>query len=183
MTSSVPIPDEAGRQVDQRLVVLRSPFGSYPDLPVAREPGQGSLDIPPRLPEAGAMFGPPRRELRLDAPLPELMAMRLRVRTAIPLHHVGSSSWPAFFPLTGGTSSTSGMRWVTSCAWAPVTVMASGLPVASTRTWTFEPHLRRSVGFGPVFLPPLGAFVVALSTSARDQSIVSAPLRSAKRIS
>lgn len=71
----------------------------------------------------------------------------------------------------------------TSWAWTPVTWMASGMPLASTRTWTFEPHLRRSVGFGPVFSPPLGAFVVALSTSARDQSILSAPLSSAKSIS
>lgn len=129
------------------------------------------------------MFGPPLRELRLDAPLSELMAMRLRVIAAISLNNVGSLSWPAFFPLTGGTSSTSGMTWVTSWAWAPVTVMANEMPLASTRTWTFEPNLRRSVGFGPVFSPPLGAFVVALSTSARDQSILSAPLSSAKSIS
>ena len=48
------------------------------------------------------MFGPPLRELRLDAPLPELMAMRLRVITAIPLNTVGSSSWPTFFPPSPG---------------------------------------------------------------------------------
>lgn len=128
------------------------------------------------------MFGPPLCELRLDAPLSELMAMRLRVIAAIPLNNVGSLSWSAFFPLTVGTSSTSGMTWVTSCAWAPLTVMASGMPLASTRPWTFEPHLRRSVGFGPGFPPPLGAFVVALSTSACEQSILSAPWSSAKRI-
>jgi hypothetical protein len=126
--------DEAGRQFDQRLIVLRSPFGSYPDLPIALEPGEGSRDIPTRHPEAEAMFGPPLRELRLDAPLPKLMAMRLRVLAAIPVHHVGSSSWPVFFPPTGGTSSTSGMTWVTSWAWAPVTLLASGMPLASTRT-------------------------------------------------
>src|SRR5215831_14440740 len=89
--------DEAGCQFDQCLIVFRPPFGSYPDLSVALEPGEGPLDIPARLPEARSMFGLPLCELRFDAPLPELIAMRLRVIAAIPLNAVGSSSWPAFF--------------------------------------------------------------------------------------
>lgn len=63
MTSEVPLADKAGRRLDQRLIVLRPPFGSYPALPVALESGEGSLDIPTRLPEAGALFGPPLRNL------------------------------------------------------------------------------------------------------------------------
>ena len=43
--------DEAGRQFDQRFVVLSSPLGADPDLPVTLEPSQGSLDIPARLAE------------------------------------------------------------------------------------------------------------------------------------
>src|SRR3954468_12459524 len=35
-------------------------------------------------------------------------------------------------PRTGGTRSTSGINWVTSWRFPPVTVQASGIPVAST---------------------------------------------------
>ena len=57
-------------------------------------------------------------------------------------------------PRTGGTRSTSGISWVTSLRLPPVTVQASGIPVASTRRWCLEPFLALSTGLGPVSEPP-----------------------------
>ena len=56
-------------------------------------------------------------------------------------------------PRTGGTASTSGISWVTSWRLPPVTVQASGIPVASTRRWCFDPFLALSTGLGPVSEP------------------------------
>ena len=89
--------DEAGCQLDQRLVVLRPPFGPYPDLPVPLEPRQGSLDVPACLAEAGTMLCPTLGELRLDPSLAKLIAVRFGVITLIPLHDVGSLPGSAFF--------------------------------------------------------------------------------------
>jgi hypothetical protein len=57
-------------------------------------------------------------------------------------------------PRTGGTRSMSGTSWVTSLRLPPVTVQASGIPVASTKRWCLEPCLPRSTGLGPVAAPP-----------------------------
>lgn len=101
--------DEAGRQFDQSFVVLGSPLGADPDLPVALEPGQGSFDVPTRLTESGAMLGPPLRKEWLDPAASELIPVRVGVIAAIPLNPVRPVSWPAFFPRTFGTPSTSGI--------------------------------------------------------------------------
>lgn len=50
-----------------------------------------------------------------------------------------------------------------SCALAPVIFTAIGRPSLSVRIWRLEPNLPRSVGLGPVSLPPLGDFTLALS--------------------
>src|SRR5260221_597989 len=50
-------------------------------------------------------------------------------------------------------ASTSGKSWVTSWRLAAVSSAVSGMPRASVRMWCFDPALRRSVGFGPVFFP------------------------------
>lgn len=89
--------DEAGRQFDQRFVVLGSPLGADANLPIALEPGQGSLHIPARFAEPRAMLGPPFCELWLDPTASEQSPVRLRVIAAIPLHPVRPLSWPAFF--------------------------------------------------------------------------------------
>ena len=89
--------DEAGCQFDQRFVVLGPPLGADPHLPIARESGQGSLDIPARLAEPRAMLGPPFCELGLDPTASELIPERLGVIASIPLQPVRSLSWPALF--------------------------------------------------------------------------------------
>lgn len=89
--------DEAGCQFEEGFVVLSLPLGADPNLPIALEPGQGSLDIPARLAEPRAMLGPPFRKLWLDPAASELIPERLGVIASIPLHPVRSLSWPTFF--------------------------------------------------------------------------------------
>lgn len=67
MTASVAMADEASRQLGARFVVLGPSLGAEQNLLIARESGQGSLDIPARLAEPRAMLGPPFRELWFDA--------------------------------------------------------------------------------------------------------------------
>lgn len=89
--------DETGRQFDQSFVVLGSPLGADPDLPVALEPGLGSFDVPTRLTESGAMLSPSLRKGWLDPAASELIPVRVGVIAAIPLNPVRPVSWPAFF--------------------------------------------------------------------------------------
>ena len=56
---------------------------------------------------------------------------------------------------------------------APVKRTASGTPRPSQITWRLLPRLARSVGFGPVCVPPNTARTEQLSTTARDQSMSS----------
>src|SRR4029450_8233467 len=57
-------------------------------------------------------------------------------------------------PRIGGIASTRGGSCVASCALAPVTRQASGVPLASVIKLCLLPSLRRSTGLGPVFSPP-----------------------------
>src|SRR5262249_25456224 len=81
-------------------------------------------------------------------------------------------------PRTGGTRSTNGRSWVTSLRLPPVTVQASGIPVASTRRGCLEPFLALSTGLGPVAEPP---FSLADDWSPRPPATTPARLRRATR--
>jgi hypothetical protein len=52
-----------------------------------------------------------------------------------------------------GTGLRSGISWVTSLGLPHVRVQASGIPLASTRRWCFDPFLALSTGLGPVAEP------------------------------
>jgi hypothetical protein len=56
-------------------------------------------------------------------------------------------------PRTAGIASTSGSSCVTSWRLAPVSLAASGTPLASVAKWCLEPFFLRSTGLGPVFSP------------------------------
>lgn len=84
----------------------------------------------------------------------------------------------------GGKESTSGSSCVTSCSFAPVIVVANGVPSPSAMTWCLVPAFRRSVGFGPVFSPPVnrshrgaidqraGPIDLSLSPKPREQYLM-----------
>lgn len=108
--------DEANRQLDQCLVVFRTPLGAYANFAVAFEPRQGPLDVPTRLAQAGAMDGSTHGELWYDAALPELSAMGFGVIPSIALYDAGPTPGLAFFfpapvvrcPRAGGLASHRG---------------------------------------------------------------------------
>src|SRR5439155_15570607 len=81
-------------------------------------------------------------------------------------------------PRTGGTRSISETSWVTSLRLPPVSVQASGIPVASTKRWCLEPDLALSTGLGPVWEPP---FSPARGWSRRPLATTRARRRPAAR--
>jgi hypothetical protein len=96
------------------------------------EPGEGALDHPAGASEPGAVLGLASCDLGLDPALPELAAVLVVVVAAISRDDVGTSARAADLAAHGGTRSTSGTSCVTSLRLPPVTVQASGIPVAST---------------------------------------------------
>ncbi len=77
-------------------------------------------------------------------------------------------------PFTAGIATASGINSITSFTLAAVRCATSGMPLASTKRWCFEPSFRRSTGLGPVSSPPPKALTCALSITTRLQSILSA---------
>ncbi len=71
----------------------------------------------------------------------------------------------------GNTASTTSFSIPLSCTFPPVRRTASGIPLASVRTWRFEPGLPQSVRFGPRWRAPLLAVTDALSRAARRKSM------------
>ena len=57
-------------------------------------------------------------------------------------------------PIIAGMASTSGSSCVASCALAPESRTAKGMPRRSTTRWYFDPGLPRSTGLRPVCWPP-----------------------------
>lgn len=56
-----------------------------------------------------------------------------------------------------------------STRFAPATASPSGIPADSVITLLFVPDLALSVGFGPLFPPPKGAFDIAPSMDSQFQ--------------
>ena len=119
------------------------------------QPGEGALDHPTGTAEAGAVLGLAAGDLRFDPAAAKLVPVRIVVIAAVGRDPVGPPSWPADLAATGGIRSRSGISWVTSFRLPPVSVQASGIPVASTTRWCFDPFLARSTGLGPVADPLL----------------------------
>src|SRR3954447_24341612 len=72
-------------------------------------------------------------------------------------------------PATGraSRSSSNGISWVTSLRLPPVSATASGIPVASTNRWCFEPVRERSTGDGPVRSPQKGTHMRSVDGGTR----------------
>jgi hypothetical protein len=69
-------------------VDTRAPFIPHVEAAKLMEPGQRALDDPAGPAEATAMLGPALRQLRLDAPAVEGVAVRLRIIAAVALHEI-----------------------------------------------------------------------------------------------
>ena len=118
------------------------------------QPGDGALDDPAARPSPEPC-GPAAGDHGFDAAADE-PAVLVVVVAAVGDEHVGSQRGLPIMPRTGGTLSISGISWVTSLRLPPVSVQASGIPLASTRRWCLEPassvnraRARRGAPFSP----------------------------------
>jgi hypothetical protein len=101
--------------------------------PELAEPGKGTLNDPADTAQTGAVVGLAVGDLGCDPALAELATVVVVVVAAVSRDALGPAARPADPPRTAGTASMSGISWVTSLRLPPVSVQASGIPVASTR--------------------------------------------------
>ena len=118
------------------------------------QPGEDALDDPAGAAEPGAVLGLAACDLRRDPAPAELAPVLVVVIPPISGDALRPAARSADLPRTGGMRSRSGTSCATSLRLPPVTVQASGMPVASTRRWCLEPGLARSTGLGPIAVPP-----------------------------
>lgn len=88
---------------------------------------------PPINTQAAAIFGISFGEHRFDAATPQSLAMAFGIIRTITLARWGRRRLPRLLRIFG-IASTSGINCVTSCALAPVKVVARGMPLASVST-------------------------------------------------
>ncbi len=117
------------------------------------DPGERALDDPAVAAESGAVLGLSACDQRLDAPLPEQVAVLIAVVAAVGDQGPRSAPGKAG-PRSGGTRSSSSSSSVTSLRLPPVSVQARGIPVRSTSRWCLLPARPRSTELKPVLAPP-----------------------------
>jgi hypothetical protein len=139
---------------------------------------EAALDDPALPAEIGAVLGSAPGDDGLDAARPEQPPVLVVVIAAVGEDEIGLLPGAAWLAATGRarSSSSSGSSWVMSLRLPPVSVIASRMPLASTRRWCLEPARARSTGDGPVRSPQKGARMWLESAAARDQSILPAAL-------
>ena len=122
--------------------------------PILVDPRQRPLDRPPGLPQPGLVVDPLLGQDRLDAQLPQSLAVGLGVVGQVPLQGIGLL--PRAADLAGHRRDLvgEGANWLMSLTPAAVTAEAGGMPPASLRRWRSPPGLARSTGLGPVASPP-----------------------------
>ena len=96
------------------------------------QPGEGALDDPADAAEPGAVFGLAAGDHGLDSARADEPAVLVVVVAAVGDERVGSKAGPADHTAHGRHLSISGISWVTSLRLPPVSVQASGIPLAST---------------------------------------------------
>ena len=97
------------------------------------EPGEGALHDPAGAAEAGAVVGLAASDLGPDPAGAELAAVLVVVVAAVGHHAVGSLAGPADSAAYRRHTLDQRHELVTSLRLPPVTVQASGTPLASTR--------------------------------------------------
>lgn len=100
---------------------------------VVVQPGEGALDDPPHPTESGAVLGLATSDLRFDVAGAEFAAVLVVVVAAIGSDPVGASAGPADLAAYRRHAIDERHQLRDVVAVPPVTVQASGIPVASTR--------------------------------------------------
>ena len=124
--------DEAAAERKEGFVDLGSTVVADEEPLEVVQPGDGALDDPADAAEPGAMFGRAAGDQGLDAARSDEPSVLVVVVAAIGDELSGRKRGLPMTPRTGGTLSMSGISWVTSLRLPPVSVQASGIPLAST---------------------------------------------------
>lgn len=104
--------------------------------------------------QTGAVLGAPAVDQRLHTEIPDRAAVLVMVVAAVAQHHVRAAPGPtALAPHRRHRFEQRDMSWVTSLRLPPVSVAASGMPVASVIRWCLLPVLPPSTGLGPSWNP------------------------------
>jgi hypothetical protein len=104
---------------------------------------------------ASAVRLAPSRDHGADPALPEHAAVLVVVVAAVGQQCIRAPAPPADPARDSGNLSSSGLSWVTSLRFPPVSDTASGTPCPSTMRWCLLPGRARSTGLGPL-LGPVG---------------------------
>jgi hypothetical protein len=160
--------DQSAPEVEERLVDVGPPLVAHLQPPVAVQPRKRPLHDPPVSPQLLARLYAAPGDAALDAPLPERLPAAGKVVALVGVQLLRALPRPRprgrrIGAIVSMTSSSALESWTLAAVW----ITASGTPRRSTTRWRFEPRLPRSVGFGPVFLPPRGR---ARSPSPRTPS-------------
>ena len=136
----------------------------------AMQPGQRAFDHPARAPEAAAVRAPALGQVRGDPALRQLIAMRLRVVPAVPLHE------PRFAPRGPGAAAQGRQRIDQRQQLCDIVAMGGGQrrdernPVRVSENMMLRPGLAAIGRVRSSFFPPRSARSEALSTTARARS-------------
>ena len=95
------------------------------------QPGEGALDDPAQLAQAGAVLGVAPGDDRLDAPAPELAAVLVVVIAAVGDELLGALARPARLAADRADAVDQGQQLSDVVRLPPVSVIASGMPAVS----------------------------------------------------
>ncbi len=118
------------------------------------EPGEGALDDPAVAAQPGAVLGLAACDFGPDPSLAQLPAVLVVVVAAVSRNPVGPSAGAADPTVHRRDRIDERDQLGDVVAVASRDLQASGIPVASTKRWCFEPFLALSTGLGPVSEPP-----------------------------
>jgi hypothetical protein len=122
--------------------------------------GEGALDDPAGAAELGAVLGLVACDLRRDPAPAELAPVLVVVIPPISGDALRPAARPADLTAHRGNAlKERDELGVTSLRLPPVTVQASGMPVASTRRWCLEPAWLDQPGSAPSRCPPTFSLV------------------------
>lgn len=138
------------------------------------QPRKGALDDPTGFAKSAAMRRVALGKRRGDAARFERASQRLGIVPPVGQNQLRFALRGTAFAANRRDRFQQRQQCVTSFRFACVRITERGRPWASVRRWRFEPALRRSVGFGPLFFPRAKARTKELSATARERSIRSA---------
>jgi hypothetical protein len=148
----------------------RAPFVANGQASKAVEPREGAFNDPARAPQPAPVRGAPLGQRRLDAPLVQGVAMRLRIVAAVALHQIGFPARPADAASDGRDGLHQGQQLRDVVAIGGGQLRAERNPLRVGENMMFRPGLAAIGRVRSSFFPPRNARRDALSAMARLKS-------------